>query len=508
MPQYLLGIDNGNTVCKATLFDQKGRVIYSVSTKVKTYYPQIGWSERNIDELWQANVKNIKSIIHKSGINPLEIAGIGNTGHGNGLYLLDKSGKPVVGIQSIDTRAGNLVEEWQAHGLQRQVYPLTQQQFWASQTNTLLAWFKLNKPKVYDNIGAVLLCKDLINYLLTQEIATDFSDISVTNLFNIHTKKYDDDLIDIYKLKDIRAALPPVFQSHEIIGKITKKVAKQTGLAEGTPVIAGMLDVDASMIGSGIIKSGEMAIVAGTWSVNALLSEKTTTNPNIAMTALFAKPNQYLTLEASATSITNLEWFINQFCADERRKAKRMGISIHEVCDELVRQTDKNLPMLFHPFLHGSNVQSNARAGFYGLGGWNTKADMMRAIYEGIVFGHLNHIKRLRESGEVNIKTIRITGGGSRSPVLSQMFADVLNVPVEVPNTTETGTWGVAIAAGIAMGIFKNYEEAIEETVSVGKTYFPKLDSHNIFNQKYQIFQNLINQMEMTWNSLNQINIS
>jgi L-xylulokinase len=506
MSKYLLGIDNGNTVCKATLFDNKGRVICSVSNKVNTVYPQIGWSERNIDELWKANAKNIKSIIHKSGINSHDIAGIGNTGHGNGLYLLDTVGKPILGIQSLDTRAGNLVNDWQSRGLQKQVYPYTQQQFWASQTNALLAWFKLNKPQIFDNIGTVLLCKDLINYLLTQEIATDYSDISATNLLNIHTQKYDDDLLNIYQLKDIRAALPPIFQSHDIIGKISKTAAKQTGLAVGTPVIAGMLDVDASMIGSGVVKPNEVGVVVGTWSVNGLISTKPLDNPNLAMTALFAKPNLYLTLEASATSITNLEWFINQFCTEERRKAKKMGISTHEICDDLVSKTDRHLALIFHPFLHGSNVQSNARAGFYGLGGWHTKADMLRAIYEGIVFGHLNHIDKLWESGEVDIKTVRLTGGGSRSPVLSQMFADVLNSRIEVPSTAETGTWGVAIAAGIATGIFKNYEEAIQETVSVGKTYSPKLDNHTIFQQKYHIFQNLTSTMGTAWNALNPLN--
>jgi L-xylulokinase len=508
MPQYLLGIDNGNTVCKATLFDHKGQVICSVSNKVSTVYPQIGWSERNIDELWKANAKNIKTIFHKSGINPHDIAGIGNTGHGNGLYLLDKVGKPLLGIQSLDTRAGDLVNNWQSNGVQNQVFPFTQQQFWASQTNSLLAWMKANQPKVYDTIGTVLLCKDLINYLLTQEIATDFSDISATNLLNIHTQKYDDDLLNIYQLKDIRAALPPIFYSHDIIGKISKTAAKQTGLAVGTPVIAGMLDVDASMIGSGVIKSGEVAVVAGTWSVNGLISTKPSDSRNLAMTALFAKPNLYLTLEASATSITNLEWFINQFCTEERRKAKKMSVSTHEICDDLVNKSDRNLALLFHPFLHGSNVQANARAGFYGLGGWHTKADMLRAIYEGIIFGHLNHIEKLRESGEVDLKTIRLTGGGSRSPVLSQLFADVLNTRIEVPSTTETGTWGVAIAAGIATGIYKNYEEAIQETVSIGKAYEPNPANHDIFQRKYQIFKSLISPMEAPWNDLNQLNNS
>jgi len=506
MPQYLLGIDNGNTVCKATLFDNKGRVVYSISNKVKTEYPQFGWSERNIDDLWRANVKNIRTIIHKSGVNPFEIVGIGNTGHGNGLYLLDKLGKPFIGIQSIDTRATSLVEEWQANGLEKQVYPLTNQKFWASQTNTLLAWFKRYKPQVYQNIGSVLLCKDLINYFLTQEIATDYSDISTTNLLDIHNKKYSHELLSKYQLDDIKISLPPIYQSHEIIGKITKEAAKQTGLVIGTPVIAGMLDVDASMIGSGVVKPDEIAIVAGTWSINGLLSEKPKSILNLGMTSLFARPDLYLMLEASATSITNLEWFINHFCMDEYRKAKRMGISTHEVCDELVCQAGVNSSLIFHPFLHGSNVQSNARAGFYGLGGWHKKADMLRAIYEGIVFGHLLHIEKLIESGCDYDKPIRLTGGGSRSAILSQMFADILNVQLEVPNTSETGTLGVAISAGIATGIFKDYEEGIQEAVSVAKTYYPIQDNHVLYQHKYQVFKSLIIQMEKSWTSLNNLN--
>jgi L-xylulokinase len=501
MPRYLLGIDNGNTVCKATLFDEQGQVMGSTSAKVKTHYPKAGWSERNVSELWQTNARNIRKLIQKSGIHPTEIAGIGSTGHGNGLYLLDKKGQPLKGIQSLDSRAGELVEAWKAEGLQQKVFAFTQQEFWASQTNSLLAWHQRFEPQTYAQIGAVLLCKDLINYCLTGEIATDFTDISATNLLNIHTRQYDGQLLDLYRLADIQEALPPIFHSHQLIGNVSKSAAKQTGLAVGTPVVAGMLDADASMLGSGVYKAGQVGVIAGTWSVNGLISPTPLNDPHLAMTALFAVPDTYLTLEASATSITNLEWFVNQFCQEERRLAKRRGVSTHQVCDEMVSQTQPS-SLIFHPFLHGSNVQANARAGFYGLAGWHTKADMLRAVYEGIVFGHLSHVEKLRKAG-AEINSVRLTGGGSRSPVLAQLFADVLNTEIEIPATTETGTWGVAVAAGVGIGMFKNYEEAIKLTVKMGATYQPNFQQTAYFQTKYHVYQDFIEEMKASWNKLN-----
>lgn len=502
MPHYLLGIDNGNTVCKATLFDLRGKVVALASTKIKTYYPQAGWSERNVAELWRANARNIRKLLQQSGVNPADILGVGGTGHGNGLYLLNRTGTPMLGIQSLDSRAGEVLDDWQKKDLQAKVFPKTRQKFWASQSNTLLAWMKVKQPGQYAQIGHVLLCKDLINYHLTGQIATDFSDISATNLLNIYTRAYDDDLLECYDLRDSRPALPPIYHSHDIIGGVSKLAAKQTGLMAGTPVVAGMLDVDASMIGSGVYQLGQTAVVAGTWSVNGTIVKEPFPDSALAMTALFATGEAYLSLEASATSITNLEWFIQQFCSAEQRSVKRKGLSMHQLCDDWVQNRSARSTLIFHPFLHGSNVQANARAGFYGLGAWHTRADMLSAVYEGIAFGHLQHLNNLRKAG-AEIDQVRMTGGGARSTVLTQLFADVLNIKVEVPQVQETGTWGAALAAGVGIRTFGNYAVGLSNTLTIAREHEPDPKRVAIYRQQYLIYQDLLERMSGAWDLFN-----
>ncbi|QIP13867.1 carbohydrate kinase [Spirosoma aureum] len=504
MSRYLLGLDNGNTVCKAVLFDVTGREVQVASCKIATHYPQPGWSERNMTELWQATARTIHEVIDRAGIKSEQIAAIGNTGHGNGLYLLDRSGQPLRGIQSLDCRGAGICAEWAASNLLERVYPYTLQAFWAAQTNTLLVWLKRHEPQTYAQIGAVLLCKDYLNYCLTGQIATDYSDMSATNLLDVCQRQYSRDLLALYDLADIYYALPSLHQSFDVIGNVTPVAARQTGLLVGTPVVAGLLDANASMIGSGVVEEGQACLVAGSWSVNSVLTRIPLVNPDLAMTAIAAVPDHWLCLEASATSVTNLEWFITQFCAEERLEAERRGVTVYTVCDEAVSALPRNdkSPIVYHPFLHGSNVHANARAGLYGLAGWHTRADILRALYEGVVFSHLSHVEKLRQGGAASFDSVRLTGGGARSPVLCQLFADSLGVRVEVPQSGETGALGAALTAGIGVGVWANYADATRQIVHVSRTYEPNPERLALYQLHYQVYKHLIQTMSEPWNGI------
>src|SRR5689334_21166052 len=158
MAQYLLGIDNGSTISKAALFDLRGKEIATACCRADTEYPQPGWTERDMEMLWQSTARAIQEVLAKSGANPEEIAGIGNTGHGNGVYLLDKQGRPLRnGIQSMDSRAADVVNGWNQANLHAKVFPLTIQSFWPAQPNALLVWLKENEPQNYERLGAILM---------------------------------------------------------------------------------------------------------------------------------------------------------------------------------------------------------------------------------------------------------------------------------------------------------------------------------------------------------------
>ena len=506
MGQYLLGIDNGSTVSKAALFDLRGREISVASCKADTEYPHPGWTERDMEVLWESTSRAIREVLAKSGIKPEEIAGIGNTGHGNGLYLLDRQGCPLRnGIQSMDSRAADVVARWNERGLHSQVFPFTIQSFWPAQPNALLAWIKQHEPEKYERIGAILMVKDYIKYRLTGEVTADYTDMSATSLIDVRNKCYSPGLMKLYDLEEVFEALPPLTNSFEVSGKVTRLAAEATGLAEGTPVVGGIFDVDASAIGAGAIHPNQACLIMGSWSINEVITQEPIVDPGLFMTTLFAEPGLFLTIEGSATSATNLEWFVNQCCGDERAEAQRRGVSVYEICSEEVASLPPgSTNIIFHPFLYGSNVQPTARAGFYGVAGWHTRAHLLRALYEGVVFGHLSHIRKLRAAG-ARIESARLAGGGSRSPVWSQIFADTIQVPMEVSDGNELGARGAALSAGVGAGLFSNYAEAIRQAVSVVRVHEPISANTPLYLERYAEYERLIGVMQTPWEALNNL---
>ena len=506
MADYLLGIDNGSTVSKAAIFDLEGREIQVSSCKIEPDYPYPGWTERSMDVLWQRTAEAIREAISISGIDPASIVGVGATGHGNGLYPLDREGRPArPGIQSMDTRAAGVIEEWNSRDLHSNVFPQTLQSFCPAQPNALLAWIKHHEPHVYERIGAVLMCKDYINYCLTGEIRTDFTDMSGTSLLDGPNRRYSETLLEQYDLLEMRDALPALANSFEVIGQVTADASAATGLAQGTPVVAGLFDVDASALGAGVYRPGQVCIVAGTWSINEIVTAEPLVDPSLFMTTIYTVPDLWLTVEASPTSATNLEWFVTQFCDKERAEAEARGVSVYEICNELVDSLPPGgTDIIFHPFLYGSNVQPSARAGFYGIAGWHTKAHMVRALYEGIVYCHLDHIENLRRAGAVT-EMARITGGGSRSVVWTQMFADALQLPVEVPDGTEIGARGAAMCAGIGVGAYQDHADAVNHAVTLQRRQEPNPEVASSYLARYAEYRRLARAMQDPWDHLNKL---
>jgi L-xylulokinase len=506
MGQYILGIDNGNTVSKAAIFDLHGKEIATAGCKVETEFPHAGWTERDMGSLWHSTACAIHDVLTNSGVQPEEIAGIGCTGHGNGLYLLDKQGQPLrKGIQSMDTRAADIVTEWSQSSLAAEIFQYTIQSLWPAQPNALLAWIKKNEPQNYERIGAILMCKDYIKYCLTGEITTDYTDMSATSLMDVRNKCYSRELMALFGLAEIYEALPSIKQSFEVVGQVTRKAAEETGLIAGTPVVGGLFDVDAGAVGVGAINAGQACIIAGTWSINEVVTAEPLVDPNLFMTTLFAAPGKYISIEASPTSATNLEWFVTQFCGDERVEAKKRGISVYDVCNEEVASlAPGSTNIIFHPFLFGSNVQPTARAGFYGVAGWHTRVHMLRALYEGVVYCHLSHINKLRKAG-AQIKSARMTGGGSRSKVWTQMFADAMQMPMEVSDGSELSARGAAVSAAIGVGIYRDYAEAAAEAVSIVRVNEPIPANAQPYLERFAEYEHLVAVMQTSWDALNKL---
>lgn len=490
---YVLGVDVGNTVIKAVLFDTEGHQVAQCALDGKSSLPEPGHVERDLSELWENGCRAIREVISSSGVDPSRILGIGCAGHGNGLYLLDKEMRPLKGIQSLDSRACDIATELDhENGAALQARCL--QRPWPSQTPTLLAWVKHHEAALYARIGAVLFCKDYINFCLTDRLTNDISDLSGAGLLAMPESVLDEALLSLYHLEDALSFFPDRVESAEIVGRVSAKAAQVTGLAEGTPVIGGFFDVVSSALGSGIIHAGEASVVAGTWSINQVFADKPVISDDVFMVTVFGK-DRYVNIESSATSAANLEWYVHRMRGDHGNQA-------FERCNQ---EVGKVVPRaddpFFHPFIFGSRLGAEFRGGFYGLAGWHGEGHMLRALFEGVCFEHRRHIEVLENAG-LSVSRAVMSGGGSRSPHWPQMMADVLEIPLTVAEARETGALGAAIGVTVAVGHYPSYEDAVQAMTRVARDFRPEAKRFEHFRRRYAIYAALTGQMRNFWNAL------
>jgi L-xylulokinase len=494
--RYLLGIDNGSTMSKAALFAEDGTEVAGAARKIEMLEPQPGWSERDAAAMWDDTAEVIREVIANAGVDPADIAGVACTGHGNGLYLIDEKANPVRhAINSTDVRAAGYIEQWIADGVDARVLPMTTQCLWPAQPNALLAWLRDHEPEVLARAAWLQFAKDFIRAKLTGEIWMERTDMSGSSLMNVVTGDYDDRVLEAFGIAEMKRLLPPLRMTHDICGRVTAEAAARTGLAEGTPVAGGMFDIDACGLASGIVDAGQMSLVAGTWGNHQYIAREPLVDRDLFMTTCYSIPGWYLMLEGSPTSAGNLEWFVERFMAEE----KAAGKPVFRICDEevaLIGPEDSDL--LFLPFLYGTNEDSAAKSSFLGLTGRHTRAHVLRAIYEGIVFAHHHHLQRLLQFRD-RPGCIRFTGGAARSEVWVRMFADCFQLPVEIPAGSELGALGAAIAAAVAVGVYPGYREAVAGMTRIARRYEPDPGKAAVYAGKYARYKAAVAALDDLW---------
>lgn len=482
MEKYFLGIDNGGSIIKAALFDQKGKEASVAVRRVPISSPQENWVERDLHQVWEANVQVISEVIKDAGIESGQIDGIGITGYGNGICLVDKEGNPVYpAIVSNDNRAEGLCNRLVEEGVEKEVYPLTGQTFWASQTAVLAVWMKENNVEILKKADMILSIKDYIRMKLTGEFCYEMTEGTCSGFINVHKNILDPKIFQLLGIEEYINMMPKYVGVTEISGRITKKAARQTGLKEGTVVAGGCYDVNSCALANGILSDDTLCMVTGTWSINEVLTKKFIEGAESV--ARSYHPGYYILEESSPTSAGNLDWFIEQILIPEDKKIERS--ELYTICNQMVEDLPpEESNTIFVPYLYASNTTPEAEAAFFNLKSTSRRQHMIRAIYEGIVFSALLHIGRIKDH-KISFRKAKLCGGIAKSEVWSQMVCDALQMPLEVMNTQEPGALGAAICAAIASGFYPNMEEATAQMVHIRKIYQPNASKERVYKEKY-----------------------
>lgn len=493
----LLGIDSGLTVTKAVIFDANGASIAVARRRITQFMPHARHVERDMDELWTATADAIREAIELSGRPASDIAAVAATAHGDGLYLTDKASMPLGrGMLSLDSRSVDIVERWLASPLADAALDLTGQIPHVSAPSALLAWIKQHEPERYAQIGHILSCKDWLRFCLCGVIGTDRTEAS-TSFTNVRTQAYDRAALALFGLEEITKALPPISRSDEVVGYVTAKTADLTGLAEGTPVVAGLHDVTASALGSGGYADNVVAVIAGTYSINETLSPHPRMDKRwFCRNAI--EPGQWNNMSISPASTANYDWFLDILCARERQSVEASGGSIHTaLAPEIEAAFERPLTALFHPYLFGSPYGATASASFFGLGGWHDRGDMLRAVLEGIAFNHRIHVDALRDG--FTFTEARLAGGISRDRRVVQMFADVLGMPATVTETDEAAAWGAALCAGAGVSLYPSPRHDPRDTTEIEHRCYPDPERKAAYQTRYELFCEIANAMTPIW---------
>ena len=502
--KYFMGLDNGGTTTKAALYDERGREIGVASRETKMLTPRPGWTERDMEEMWDANCGVMRDVLEKTGVSPDDVAGVAICGHGKGLYLWGKDGKPARnGIISTDNRAYAYPVKWREDGTEARAYTMSCQHIMACQPVALLAWLRDNEPGVMDNIQWVFECKDYVRFRLTGEARGEITDYSGANLVNLYTRQYDDALLDCFGLSCIRDALPPLCTSLDIAGYVSEEASAKCGLRAGTPVAGGMFDIDACAIAVNVLDEKHICMIAGTWSINEYPRLEPVTDGKVQMNSLFALPEYYLIEESSPTSAGNNEWFVKTLLPEVRAAAKQSGRSVYDELNAWVASIPpEQFVPIFHPFLMASNVHPNAMGSFIGLDISHTRAHMVRSVYEGIVYCHRYHMDKLLATRTAPPDCVRLAGGAAKSKVWTQMFADILGLPVETVDVNETGALGCAIAVAAATGSYPSLAAAAEAMCTVGAHVEPDMKAHAAYDRRYQMYKRIIECLDPLWDDM------
>ena len=481
----LLGIDLGTQSAKAILLREDGQLLGSSNGKYPILTPSVGYAEQEPSSWWLAVTGVIRSLLKETGIDPLDIAGIGFSGQMHGMVPLDESGEVIrPAIIWCDQRSNKYVDFAYEKIGKDKLGRITLNPLSAGFQLASLLWMRDNEPEKYQRISNVILPKDYIRYRLTGSIGSEFTDASSTLLLDTSERQWSDDIIETLGLT--RSHFPELTSPLKVVGNVTPLAAAETGLVAGTPVIAGGSDQPMQALGDGITEPGTILITTGTGGQLFTIVNQPIYNPKLnTHTFCNVIPETWYVLAATLSAGLSLSWFTS---------------SIAHVQDyDLLNAEAANVPvgsegLFFLPYLIGERAphfDSEARAQFYGLTLKHNRAHMIRAIMEGVAYSYRDCLAIMKDLG-IRIEKIVASGGGTRSPLWMQIQSDVLGREIHVSERIDQACYGAAISAGIGVGVFPDIPTACKRLLH-GKdnVIIPDLEHHRIYDKGYMIYRDL-----------------
>lgn len=444
--EYVLGIDVSTTATKAVLVDETGAVA-AVGVREYGYAsPQPGWSEQEPALWWVAAQGAVRSALDGAGAPGQAVRAVGLTGQMHGSVLLDRSGGVVrPALLWNDQRTAAECDEIRAMVGAERLVALTGNDALTGFTAPKLLWVRRHEPGEWSRVAHVLLPKDYVRLQLTGELATDVADASGTLLVDVSARAWSTEVAAALSIDP--GLLPDLFEGPDVTGLVSAAAAEATGLAAGTPVVAGGGDQAANAVGVGAVRGSVGALSLGTSGVVFVPTDRPVIQREGRVHAFcHALPDTWHVMGVMLSAAGSLRWY---------RDTVAPGVEFAALVEEAAAVPPGSEGLRFLPYLTGErtpHADPDARAAFVGLTVRHGRAHLTRAVLEGVAFGLRGGLELMQAAGVDLPEEFRASGGGTRSPLWRQIVADVLGVRVGTTQTVEGAAYGAAILAGPAAG--------------------------------------------------------
>ena len=487
-----IGVDVGTSGTKSLLLCPERGILAEATAEYPLLMPKPMWTEQDPDAWWDATKTTIRSVVRKSKVKASEVKAIGLSGQMHGSVFLDKKmhvirpallwndQRTAAECDEIETRAGG----------RSKLIKMVANPALTGFTAPKILWLRNHEPKRFEKLAHVLLPKDDVRRRLTGELATDASDASGMLLLDVAKRKWSKKLLACLELDE--SLFAPVYESEEVTGTLLPDVASELGLSPDCQVIAGAGDCAAGAVGNGIVKKGILTASLGTSGVVFGHSETPEFDSKGRLhTFCHAVRGKWHMMGVTLSAAGSYQWLANQVLNQIRASNGPISFAqLNEAAESVARGSEG---LFFLPYLAGERTphsDPNARGCFIGLTNKHGAGHMARAVMEGVAYSLNESIAIMRELN-VDIKQIRLSGGGAKSLLWKQILADVFDADVCTINAEQGPAYGVALLACVAGGEFNSIESACQSLIRVVEKQKKSSKSAKYYANAFETYQAL-----------------
>jgi xylulokinase len=483
---YYLGLDIGTFESKGVIVDPSGRIVASASKPHKMLVPQPGWAEHRPKHDWWGDFTAIcKKMLAEAKIDPKAVRAVGASAIGPCMLPVGEAGEALsnAALYGVDTRAAAEIGELNAAIGPQRILARCGNALTSQSVGPKILWLKKNRPEIFAKAARIVTSTTYLVQKLTGECVIDhYSAANFSPFYLVDRQDWSEELAPGIIGLD---RLPRLLWSTDIAGHITRKAARATGLAEGTPVIAGTIDAAAEALSVGVVRAGDMMVMYGSTIFTIMLSENRIQDPRLWY-APWLFPGEHASMAGLATSGTLTHWFRDQAARD---------LAPSGAFAALAQEAEASPPgargIVVLPYFSGERTpihDPNAKGLIFGLNLTHTRGDLYRALLEGIACGATHILETYREIGQKPGRLLAV-GGGTKNPVWSQATSDISGLAQTVREKTVGACYGDAFLAALAVGDVSRKD--ILTWNPEARRIAPARKNRSVYERQYRIFKAL-----------------